>query len=86
MTTCMAITTLLERRMNAIAKDILTGSTLNWKARVKTVWNEREIKELLQQLGDQQKAINLLIGLLQIRVGSNIISCLDRMESSLRPA
>ncbi|KAF2791960.1 hypothetical protein K505DRAFT_418777 [Melanomma pulvis-pyrius CBS 109.77] len=66
LTACMVITTLLEVLMHKITKEILDGTRLTWKMHFKTVWNESEITELLQQLHSQQTGINVLISLLQM--------------------
>jgi hypothetical protein len=66
LTSCLVLSTWLEKYMLKITKGVLGDSGLSWKAKFKTVWNEDEVKELLEQLHQQHGAINTLVGLLQM--------------------
>jgi hypothetical protein len=52
--------------MQSITRGVLDVSRGTWKMKFKTLWNENEVKELLEQLHMQQGAINVLVGLLQM--------------------
>lgn len=52
--------------MLKITKGVLVDSGLSWKVKFKTLWNEAEVKELLEQLHQQHGAISTLVGLLQM--------------------
>lgn len=66
LTSSLVLSQLLEDLVRKIKKSALEGTEATWKARFKTIWNENEIKELQQQLGTQQDAINVLVNLLQM--------------------
>lgn len=66
LTACLVLTTLLDKYMLSIKKSLLHGTRRSWKVNFKTVWNESEIKELLEQLHGQQVAIGALVSLLQV--------------------
>jgi hypothetical protein len=68
LTACKTITVWLDKIMTGVTADILAVDRVRWKTRFKVIWNESEIRELLTQLGDQQQAVTLLIGLLQMHV------------------
>ncbi|CAN9469008.1 unnamed protein product [Alternaria alternata] len=66
LTSCLVLSTWLEKYMLKITKGVLDTSRLNWKAKFKTLWNDDEVKELQRQLHQQHTAIGALIGLLQM--------------------
>ncbi|KAF7670651.1 hypothetical protein GT037_011230 [Alternaria burnsii] len=66
LTSCLVLSTWLEKYMLKITKGVLDTSRLNWKAKFKTLWNDDEVKELQRQLHEQHTAISALIGLLQM--------------------
>lgn len=66
LTSCMVLSTLLEKFVQKIKKGTLEGTKATWKMKFKTIWNESEVKELLQQLNTQQDAISVLVNLLQM--------------------
>ena len=66
LTSCLVLSTWLEKYMRKITKGVLADSELSWKAKFKTLWNEAEVKELLEQLHQQHGAISTLVGLLQM--------------------
>ena len=51
--------------MKAAGSDDLIVN-INWKKRLRYVWQENPMKELLQSLRGQQTAVTLLISLLQL--------------------
>jgi hypothetical protein len=52
--------------MQKIKKGVHEGSKATWKMKFKTVWNEGDVKELLEQLHTQQGGISVLVNLLQM--------------------
>jgi hypothetical protein len=52
--------------MQKIKKSVHEGNTATWKLKFKTVWNESDVKELLEQLHTQQTGIGVLVNLLQV--------------------
>jgi hypothetical protein len=53
--------------MKKITKGVLGGcQTASWKTKSKTLWNEDDMKGLLEQLHKQQGALGALVGLLQM--------------------
>jgi hypothetical protein len=66
LTNCLVLSTWLEKYMQSITKGVLDVSRGSWKMKFKTLWNENEVKELLEQLHMQQGAISVLVGLLQM--------------------
>ncbi|KAL1794077.1 hypothetical protein ACET3X_007498 [Alternaria dauci] len=66
LTSCLVLSACLEKYMLKITKGVLDDSKLSWKAKFKTLWNEDEVKELLEQLHQQHAAIGTLVGLLQM--------------------
>lgn len=66
-TSCLLLTTWLDKIMQKITKGLLEGSrAASWKTKFRTLWNEDDIKELLEQLHNQQGALGALVGLLQM--------------------
>ena len=47
--------------MLKITKGVMKGTTSTWTAKFKALWNEHEIRELVEQLHKQQLAINMLL-------------------------
>ncbi|KAH7080727.1 hypothetical protein FB567DRAFT_595068 [Paraphoma chrysanthemicola] len=66
LTSCLVLSTWLDKYMQNITKGLLEISKATWKTKFKTLWNEHEVKELSGQLQTQQVAISMLVGLLQI--------------------
>jgi hypothetical protein len=66
LTSCGVLAKLLERLVQKIKKGALKGTKATWKTDFRTIWNENKTKELQQQLGTQQNAINVLVNLLQM--------------------
>ncbi|CAN9465406.1 unnamed protein product [Alternaria alternata] len=66
LTSCLVLSTWLEKYMLKITKGVLDTSRLDWKAKFKTLWNDDEVKELQEQLHQQHAAISTLVGLLQM--------------------
>ena len=66
LTSCMVLTSWLDKIVQSITKGVLDGSNATWKTKFKTLWNEDDIKELLEQLHTQQGAISVLVDLLQM--------------------
>lgn len=53
--------------MQNITKGVLGETTTrSWKENLSMLWNEAEVKEVLEQLQAQQSAISLLINMLQM--------------------
>jgi hypothetical protein len=66
LTSCLVLSTWLEKYMLKITKGVLGDSGLSWTAKFSTLWNEDEVRELLEQLHQQHSAISTLVGLLQM--------------------
>jgi len=66
LTSCMVLTSWLDKIVQSITKGVLDGSKATWRTKFKTLWNEDDIKELLEQLQTQQGAISVLLNLLQM--------------------
>jgi hypothetical protein len=66
LTSCLVLSSWLEKYMLKIKKGALEGNKTTWKTKFKMVWNEGDVKELLAQLQTQQTAISMLVGLLQV--------------------
>jgi hypothetical protein len=66
LTSCAVLSSWLEKYMLKIKKGALEGSKTTWRTKFRMVWNEDDVKELLEQLVTQQAAISMLVGLLQV--------------------
>lgn len=66
LTACLVLTTWLDQYMQDIEKGVLAGSKKTWKAKFRTVWNESDVEELMNQLLQQQAGISALVSLLQM--------------------
>ena len=66
LTSCLVLSTWLEKYMSKIKKGVLDNSGLSWEAKFKTLWNGPEVKELLEQLHQQHAALSTLVGLLNM--------------------
>jgi hypothetical protein len=66
LTSCLVLTSWLEKYMHKIKKGVHEGGKATWKMKFKTVWNESDVKELLGQLQTQQTGISVLVNLLQM--------------------
>ncbi|CAO2654478.1 Nn.00g112110.m01.CDS01 [Neocucurbitaria sp. VM-36] len=84
LTSCLVLSTWLEKCMQKITRGVLDGTKASWKIKFRTLWNEEEVKELLQQLHTQQGAISVLVGLMQMDSMSDIRKFVRRHEALLR--
>ncbi|KAH7081888.1 hypothetical protein BKA63DRAFT_504839 [Paraphoma chrysanthemicola] len=66
LTSCLVLSTWLDKYMQGITRGLLDVTSVTWKTKFKTLWNEHEVKELSGQLQTQQVAISMVVGLLQI--------------------
>jgi hypothetical protein len=66
LTSCLVLSTSLDAYVLKIKKGALEGGNMTWKQKLKTLWDENEIKELLNQLHTQQGGIAVLVNLLQM--------------------
>jgi hypothetical protein len=66
LTSCSVLSTSLDTYMFKIKKGALECSRMTWKEKFKTLWDEDEIKELIQQLDTQQSGTSVLVNLLQM--------------------
>jgi hypothetical protein len=66
LTSCLVLSSWLEKFMLKIKKGALEGSKTTWKTKFMIIWDESDIKELLEQLHTQQTAISMLVNLLQV--------------------
>ncbi|KAF1834815.1 hypothetical protein BDW02DRAFT_318295 [Decorospora gaudefroyi] len=84
LTSCLVLSTWLEKYMQKITRGVFGGSKITWKMKFKTLWNEEEVGQLLEQLHKQQGAISVLLGLLQMDSLSEIKNHVHRHERYLR--
>ncbi|KAF2028717.1 hypothetical protein EK21DRAFT_69078, partial [Setomelanomma holmii] len=84
LTSCLVLSTWLEKIMLKITKGILDVSKATWKAKFQTLWNEHEVKELSEQLTTQQGGISVLVGLLQMNSISEIRRMIHRHDALIR--
>jgi hypothetical protein len=66
LTSCVVLSSWLEKIMLNIRKGALESTKATWKIKFKAVWNENDVKELMEQLHTQQTAISMLVNLLQV--------------------
>ena len=66
LTGCMVTFSCLEEEANSLVEKATEGREFNWADKVKVVWKEDNMKELLQQLRGQQTAISVLLQSLQM--------------------
>jgi hypothetical protein len=66
LTSCLVLSTSLDMYTLKIKKGALRGDKMTWKMKFTTLWDEVEIKELLQHLHTQQGGISVLVDLLQV--------------------
>ncbi|OAL44979.1 hypothetical protein IQ07DRAFT_487362, partial [Pyrenochaeta sp. DS3sAY3a] len=84
LTACLVLSTWLEKYMQNITKGVLDETTTrSWKEKLRMLWNEAEVKEILEQLQAQQSAISLLINMLQMDSISEIKALVRKHEALL---
>jgi hypothetical protein len=67
---CMVMFSALDEEIKRIAAHMTDDTELSWKGKVRFVWREDTMKELLSQMRGQQTAITLLTQLLQMQAPS----------------
>lgn len=82
LTGCMVVFSCLDDEVRGLVGKAASGSDLDWTDKVKIVWKEDTMKELLQQLRGQQTALLLLIQGLQMESLSDI-KCLLKDNSAM---
>lgn len=63
---CLVLSLCLEKYVLKIMKGVLGDGGISFKAKFRTLWDEAEVKDLSEQLHQQNAAINALIGLLSM--------------------
>jgi hypothetical protein len=66
LTGCMVIFSCIDAEIERIVPRGSDPSQIRWRPKVRMMWNEQRLNELLNALRGQQTAINLLIQLLQM--------------------
>jgi hypothetical protein len=66
LTSCLVLSTSLDMYILKIKNGALRDGKMTWKMKFKTLWDEAEVEELLQQLHTQQRGISVLVDLLQM--------------------
>ncbi|KAH5139533.1 hypothetical protein HBI56_226700 [Parastagonospora nodorum] len=84
LTSCLVLSTSLDKYMLKIKKGALQSSKMTWKAKFKTLWNENEVKELLGHLHTQQGGVSVLVNLLQMDSISDIRRLVQQQDRLLR--
>ncbi|KAF2625116.1 hypothetical protein BU25DRAFT_122996 [Macroventuria anomochaeta] len=84
LTACLVLSTWLDEYMQTITKGVLDINKGSWKMKFQTLWSEHEVEELSHQLQVQQGAISVVVGLLQMRLTSEIQRKLRKHETLLR--
>ncbi|CAM1501491.1 Fc.00g034750.m01.CDS01 [Cosmosporella sp. VM-42] len=83
LTGCMVLYSCLDQEIQAITSGAADPGKLQWKARIRTMWNEDKLKDLLSALRGQQTAITLLIQLLQMDTLEDIRQMLARNQETI---
>lgn len=65
LTGCMVVFSCLDAEIQGIVAGESDSNWMRWRSRVRLMWNEAKLNELLGALRGQQTVINLLIQLLQ---------------------
>ena len=66
LTGCMVIFSCLDAEIQRITAGATDPSRIRWRSRVRMMWSESDLNDLLGSLRGQQTAITLLIQLLQM--------------------
>lgn len=66
LTGCMVIFSCIDAELQRIVPRESDPGQILWRSKVRMMWNEQKLNELLGALRGQQTAINLLIQLLQM--------------------
>jgi hypothetical protein len=66
LTGAMVLFSCLHSEIQSILAGAPDSSQLRWRSRVRVMWNEAKLNELLNALRGQQISLNLLIQLLQM--------------------
>ncbi|KAH6987169.1 hypothetical protein EDB80DRAFT_731455 [Ilyonectria destructans] len=83
LTGCMVLYSCLDTELQAITAGTTDANQIRWKARVRSVWNEEKLHELLIAIRGQQTAITLLIQLLQVDTLEEIKHMLSKNETTI---
>jgi hypothetical protein len=66
LTGCMVIFSCLDAEIQRITAAATDPGRIRWRSRVRMMWNESQLNDLLSSLRGQQTAMTLLIQLLQM--------------------
>jgi hypothetical protein len=66
LTGCMVLFSCLDTEIQRIVAGTPDPAQIRWRSKLRMMWNEQKLNELLNALRGQQTAINLLIQLLQM--------------------
>lgn len=70
LTGCMVLFSCLDEEIREISKHARGRGDFSWKGKARITWKQEAMQELLDGIRGQQLAINTLIQLLQMYVGS----------------
>lgn len=65
-TSCLALSTWLKKFMRKLLQDVPDIDGSIWKLEFKTLWSDDEIKEIIDQLQEQRRALDLVMVMLQM--------------------
>ncbi|KAK3318183.1 hypothetical protein B0H66DRAFT_227174 [Apodospora peruviana] len=83
-TGCMVVFSCLDLELQRMVSRGSEPKRILWRARVRLVWNETKLTELLGALRGQQAAINLFIQLLQLNTLGEIKHMLQQQRSTVQ--
>ena len=63
---CLASSTWLKKFMRKLLQDVPDIDGSIWKLEFKTLWSEDEIKEIIEQLQEQCRALRVVMEMLQM--------------------
>ena len=72
LTGCMVIFSCLEDEIQRVTSGASEPSRIRWLSRLRMLWNEAQLNDLLGAIRGQQTAITLLIQLLQMYIAPGI--------------
>jgi len=84
LTGCMVIFSCLDAEIRRITSKTSVAGLIKWRARLRMLWNETHLNELLRSIRGQQSAITLLIQLLQMDTLAEISHMLRQNQQVVR--
>ncbi|KAK0616165.1 hypothetical protein B0T14DRAFT_522647 [Immersiella caudata] len=84
LTGCMVVISCLDAEIQRIIAAVADASRIRWRSRVRMVWNESHLSDLLSSIRGQQTAITTLIQLLQMNTLTEIKDVLQQKQEVVR--